>query len=86
MKESNSSELKDNLIEHFDFVVVSCEIWKHLYSWYSADWTVVRFMRRDRTNKRAFFLDLYPEKSKLINEIDDNDICESDSERKFLTS
>lgn len=86
MKESNSSELKDNLIEHFDFVVVSCEIWKHLYSWYSVDWTVVRFVRRDRTNKRAFFLDLYPEKSKLINEIDDNDICESDSEGKLLIS
>lgn len=63
MREGNSSELKENLVEHFDFVVVSCDIWKYLYCWYSSDWAIVRFMRRDQTNKKAYYLDLYPSKA-----------------------
>lgn len=62
MKEGKSTELKEDLIEHFDFIVVSTEVWKHLYSWYSSDWTVMRFLRRDKTNRKTFYLDLYPEK------------------------
>lgn len=29
--------LKDNLIEHYDFEKLHPIVWKHLYSWYSAD-------------------------------------------------
>ena len=29
--------LKEDIVEKYDFVVVSCEVWKHLYAWYSAD-------------------------------------------------
>lgn len=57
--------LKPELVEHFDFVVVSCEIWKHLYAWYSADQPIVRFLKRDQFNKKSYFLDLYPLKSHL---------------------
>ena len=53
LKAGRSIELKDDLVEHFDFIVISCDVWKLLYSWYSADCTIVRFMRRDQTNKRA---------------------------------
>ena len=47
-------------MEHFDFIAVSAEVWMHLYSWYSSDWTVARFMKRDRANKKSYYLDLYP--------------------------
>ena len=30
-------QLKPNLIEHFDFEALIPEVWKHFYSWYSAD-------------------------------------------------
>ena len=63
MKEGKQTEIKDDLVEHFDFMAVSCEVWKHLYSWYSADWTIMRFLKRDKTNKKAYYLDLYPEKT-----------------------
>lgn len=85
MKEGRSSELKDNLIEHFDFVAVSAEVWKHMYSWYSSDWTVVRFVKRDRTNKKSYYLDLYPERN--IYQFDkESEICESDSDTSILYS
>jgi hypothetical protein len=48
-------------VEHFDYVIVSCDVWKHLYSWYSADCTIVRFMKRDQANKKTHYLNLYPE-------------------------
>ena len=80
LKEGKNTELKDNLIEHFDFVVVSCEVWKHLYSWYSSDWTIVRFVRRDKTNKKSYFLDLYPEKGCKEAQGRDSEIFESDTE------
>ena len=67
MKEGkDNNQLKDHSVEHFDFVVVSCEIWKHLYSWYSADQPVVRFLKRDRTNNKTYVLDLYPGRTNLI--------------------
>ena len=42
--------LKDNLVEHFDFIAVSAEVWRLLYSWYSSDWCVARLLKKDRTN------------------------------------
>jgi len=53
--------LKDNLVEHFDFEAISPAIWKYLYSWYSADWCIMRLLKRDRMNPNAAILDLYPE-------------------------
>lgn len=53
--------LKDNIIEHFDYEAVTLMVWKHLYSWYSADWCILRFIRRDKANNYGLILDLYPE-------------------------
>ena len=53
--------LKENLIEHFDYEAVTPEVWRHLYSWYSADWCIMRYVRKDFANKNGVFLDLYPE-------------------------
>lgn len=53
--------LKDNIVEHFDFEAVSPTVWRYLYSWYSADWCIMRFIKRDRVNQAGVFLELYPE-------------------------
>ena len=57
--------LKDNLNMNYDFVAVSGETWKHLYAWYSADFSICRFMKRDKFNKRLMELDLYPKQNQL---------------------
>ena len=49
------------MAERFDFETLIPSIWVHLYSWYSADSQVVRFMKRDKLNKKQMTLDLYPE-------------------------
>lgn len=63
LNDGRSMNLKDNLVEHFDFEAISPTIWKYLYSWYSADWCVMRYLKRDRMNPHAAILDLYPENS-----------------------
>ena len=56
----DSGKLKKNMVLHFDFVYVDKETWQHLYSWYSADYTVFKYLKKDATSDRVF-LDLYPE-------------------------
>jgi hypothetical protein len=53
--------LKENIVEHFDFEAVSPCVWKYLYSWYSADWCIMRNLKRDKTNLHGVYLELYPE-------------------------
>ena len=53
-------ELCENLIEHFDFEALLPCIWKHFYSWYSADVQIVRLLKKDVLNHNQFLLDLYP--------------------------
>jgi DUSP domain len=55
--------LKENLVEHFDFEAVSPAVWKYIYSWYSADWCIMRYLKRDKMNPLGAILDLYPENS-----------------------
>jgi len=55
--------LKDNIVEHFDFEAVSPVVWKYIYSWYSADWCIMRNLKRDKTTPNGVILDLYPEQS-----------------------
>ena len=57
--------LKDNLIEHFDYESLYPIVWKHLYSWYSADIQLVRNLKKDALNRHVMILDLYPENEKL---------------------
>ena len=54
--------LRRDMVEHFDFEAVSQEVWTHLHSWYSADHTIIRLVKRDRFNLKRTFLDLYPGK------------------------
>ena len=58
LQKRNCLHLKNNLIEHHNYVALPPEIWKHIYSWYSADWSIVRFLRRD--SAQGVILDLYP--------------------------
>ena len=53
--------LKSNLIEHFDFEALYPSVWKHLYSWYSADVQIVRSLKKDVLNRHVMILDLYPD-------------------------
>lgn len=39
--------LKITLVEHFDYVVVSADIWKHLDSWYQSDHKICRRLVKD---------------------------------------
>ena len=58
LQKRNCLLLKNNLIEHHNYVALPPLIWKHIYSWYSADWSIVRFLRRD--SAQGVILDLYP--------------------------
>jgi len=51
LKNGKSMNLKENIIEHFDYEAISPEVWKYLYSWYSADWCILRYLKKDRINK-----------------------------------
>ena len=53
--------LKSNLIEHFDFEALYPSVWKHFYSWYSADVQIVRSLKKDVLNRHVMILDLYPD-------------------------
>ena len=63
LKDGRSMNLKDNIVEHFDFEAVSPCVWKYIYSWYSADWCIMRTLKRDKMTTNGVFLDLYPELS-----------------------
>jgi hypothetical protein len=52
--------LRENLIEHFDFEVLFPPIWLYLYSWYSADCQIVRYLRKDKLTSGQYRLELYP--------------------------
>ena len=54
--------LKSNIIEHFDFEAVTPSVWRYIYSWYSSDWCIMRYLKRDKVNQYGVILELYPEK------------------------
>ena len=39
--------LRENLFEHYDFEALYSSIWMHLYSWYSADTQIARYLKVD---------------------------------------
>ena len=51
-----------NIMEHFDFEALHPKVWKHLYSWYSADYQIVRNLKRDVLNRHVMKLELYPDR------------------------
>ena len=58
LQKQNCMLLKPNLIEHHDFVALPFSIWKYIFAWYSCDWSIVRFLRKD--SAQGVILDLYP--------------------------
>lgn len=54
-----SLKLKHNLVEHFDYQVVSADSWKYLSNWYGFDHRVCRRLVKDPMH--SFKLDLYPD-------------------------
>lgn len=63
LNDGRSMNLKENIIEHFDFEAVSPAVWRFIYSWYSADWCIMRQIKRERVISHGVMLDLYPEAS-----------------------
>ena len=47
---NNGMELKSGLIEHHDYVIVNNELWRYLFAWYRADWSIVRYLRFSNSN------------------------------------
>ena len=58
LQKRNCLLLKNNLIEHHNYVALPPDLWKHIYAWYSADWSIVRFLKRH--SAEGVILDLYP--------------------------
>jgi hypothetical protein len=44
---SSMRGLRENLFEHYDFEALYPSIWMHLYSWYSADTQIARYLKVD---------------------------------------
>eukprot|EP00347_Sterkiella_histriomuscorum_P022613 403337823 len=81
LRDGRSMNLKENIIEHHDFEAVSVNVWRHLYSWYSSDWCIMRYLKRDRINGQGVYLDLYPEVYNYHttnNDYDDMDVDQDD--------
>lgn len=53
-------QIKQNLIEHFDYVVVTPDVWAYLKAWYDYDFAVLRFVKRDAMQGKLY-LEVYPE-------------------------
>jgi hypothetical protein len=58
--------VKDNLIEHFDYVAVTPDVWAFLRAWYDFDFSLLRYIKRDKMNPDKLQLVLYPER-KLVD-------------------
>jgi len=54
-------ELREHLLEHHDYEVVSRKVFSVLARWYGCDFEIARGMKEDPFKKNKFFLDLYPE-------------------------
>jgi hypothetical protein len=59
--------LQNAIVEHFDYTVVSLEVWKHLEAWYQCDFRICRRLIVDEQNHLR--LDLYPEHGALSNRV-----------------
>ena len=69
---------------HFDYEALHPIVWKHLYSWYSADIQIVRPLKKDVLNRRAMVLDLYPSESNKSTIVVDREDSEYYQSRKHI--
>ena len=54
----NSATMEQNIVEHFDYQVVTAEVWKYLQAWYDCDYKICMRVIQDADCLR---LDLHPE-------------------------
>lgn len=55
-------ELKENLLEHYDYVALPKKLFKLFKSWYGVDFEILRYLKPDPTQFNKMILDLYPGK------------------------
>jgi predicted nuclease of restriction endonuclease-like (RecB) superfamily len=56
----NFFELRDGLLEHYDFEAINEEVFQNLKLWYGVDFEIVRNLKKDPTQKNRLYIDLYP--------------------------
>ncbi|KAL4469365.1 hypothetical protein ABPG72_006001 [Tetrahymena utriculariae] len=64
LKNTKNIELKDNLLEHYDYEAVPKSIFCYIKMWYGVDYEIIRFLKYDASQPldKSVYLDLYPEK------------------------
>ena len=53
-------ELKEGILEHYDYEAVNKRIYSYLKLWYDIDYEVVRFLKIDNSFGKNVYLELYP--------------------------
>lgn len=72
-KQENFYELRENLLEHYDYVALPKKLFKLFKTWYGVDFEIVRYLKPDPTQNNKMVLDLYPGKKKRkIMEFNEN--------------
>ena len=70
LENESGMNLKESLVENFDYIAVPKSIWRALNTWYSCDWCLSRVLisdplypenERQSITKPKLILDLYPE-------------------------
>lgn len=59
-KKEQIYELKENLLENYDFVALPKKIYKLFKKWYNIDFEIIRYVRPDPTQNNKMVIDLYP--------------------------
>ena len=53
-------ELKENLLEHHDYIGVNKKVFDVLANWYGSDFEICRIMKPDPFQQNKSYLELYP--------------------------
>lgn len=55
-------ELKENLLEHHDYIGVNKKVYDVLAHWYGSDFEICRVLKPDPFQENKSYLELYPSK------------------------
>lgn len=56
----NFYDLRENLLEHYDFVALPKKVYKLFKTWYDVDFEIIRYLKPDPTQNNKMLLDIYP--------------------------
>lgn len=58
-------QLKDNLLDHYDYEAIPKKMYHYLKLWYEVDQEIVRFLKEDPAQMQGsnLYVELYPEKA-----------------------